>query len=349
MKLELGNTLKELRLSKKLSIKQVEEKTGIDKSLITRFEKSNRTPNKTHINQLATLYKVSPKSLNVLLLSEKIYSLLEFEENALEALIVAENRVEYESKKKPVLINFKEVDELKKQLDNLRPLPKAQLLKLYEYYKIDYTFNSNKIEGNTLTLRETALVVEKGFTISGKSMHEHLEAINHAEAVDLITEFVDNKIEFNEYYLKQIHALVLRGIDKENAGKYRSINVRISGAEHIPPEPFMLTKLMEDYFIFYETNKSKLHPILLAAEMHERLVNIHPFIDGNGRTSRLVMNLILLQNGYTITSINAEKSNRLKYYQALEEAAINKDKQAFIEFVLNSVKNSLNEFLTIVI
>lgn len=126
-------------------------------------------------------------------------------------------------------------------------------------------------------------------------MKEHLEAINHSDAVDYIMDLVINKVELSEKILKEIHSLVLRGIDKENAGRYRQLNVRISGSSHLPPAHFIVPEKMDQYFSFYQNNKNVLHPIVLAADMHEKLVTIHPFIDGNGRTSRLVMNLILLQ------------------------------------------------------
>ncbi|MGC4059282.1 MAG: Fic family protein [Chitinophagaceae bacterium] len=181
---------------------------------------------------------------------------------------------------------------LKLELDKFRPMDNA---KIQEALDIEYTYESNRIEGNTLTLLETQMVIEKGLTISGKSLNEHLEAINHNEAIDFIKDIVKNESELTESTLKQIHAIVLKSIDKMNAGVYRTVPVMISGSTFLPPQPYLLNKLMEDYFHFYQENKTKLHPVVLAAEMHERLVTIHPFIDGNGRTSRLIMNLILLQ------------------------------------------------------
>ncbi len=145
-----------------------------------------------------------------------------------------------------------------------------------------------------------------------------------------------------------IHNLILRGIHPEDTGRYRKVQVMIKGSAHMPPQPFLVAKEMEDYFIWYETNKNKLHPIVLAAEMHERLVTIHPFIDGNGRTSRLVMNLILLQHGYVIANIKGDYENRMHYYQALETAQTQNNKEEFILFVAQMEKESLERYLEII-
>lgn len=344
----MPHILKEARIAKKLSGVDVAKVTGIDTSLINKIESGMRLPTKAQMISLAKLYKLPVKSLQIEWLSAKIYKELDGEEYALEALKVAEAMLEYGNSNYEEEQIIVKINKLKKQLDVIRPISKAQLQNLRNYFKIQYTFDSNRIEGNTLTLQETSLVVEKGITISGKSVQEHLEAINHAEAVEFILDLVKDKTALTDYVLKQLHALVLRGIDKHNAGKYRKVNVMISGSLHKPPQPFMLDKLMEDYFLFYEQNKNAMHPVLLAAEMHERLVTIHPFIDGNGRTSRLIMNLILLQNGYPITNIGSEKQNRLAYYNSLETVQVKDDKTKFYEFVCNSVFKSLTEYINLV-
>jgi Fic family protein len=140
----------------------------------------------------------------------------------------------------------------------------------------------------------------------------------------------------------------LRGIHPEDAGRYRKVQVMIQGSSHMPPQPFLVAKEMEDFFIWYETNKSTLHPIALAAEMHERLVTIHPFIDGNGRTSRLVMNLVLLQHGYIIANIKGDYENRMHYYQTLETAQTKNNKEDFLLFIAQIEKESLQRYLTII-
>ena len=145
-----------------------------------------------------------------------------------------------------------------------------------------------------------------------------------------------------------IHNLILRGINPEDAGRYRRVQVMIKGSSFMPSQPFMVTKEMEDFFIWYETNKNKLHPVVLAAELHERLVTIHPFIDGNGRTSRLVMNLILLQNGYVIANIKGDYDSRMKYYSALETAQTKNNKEDFLLFIAQNEKESLARYLEII-
>ena len=189
---------------------------------------------------------------------------------------------------------LKEVDALKEQLSILRPLPEEALRKIQDALDIEYTYESNRIEGNTLTLQETALVVNEGVTISGKSMREHLEAINHTEAISYIKDIAKQDIEISERTIKEIHALILHGIDRENAGRYRTVPVMISGSAHMPPQPYLIEKQMEDFMIrFKQMEKEMVHPVLVAAYLHGELVRIHPFIDGNGRTSRLLMNLYL--------------------------------------------------------
>ena len=241
-------------------------------------------------------------------------------------------------------IDLNNLSRLKSELDHFRPMDNA---KIQEALDIEYTYESNRIEGNTLTLQETQMVIEKGLTISGKSLNEHLEAINHKEAIDFIKDIVKNESELTELTLKQIHSIVLKSIDKANAGVYRIVPVMISGTTFLPPQPYLLNKLMEDYFHFYQENKTELHPVVLAAEMHERLVTIHPFIDGNGRTSRLIMNLILLQNGYPIANIQGDYESRMKYYAALEKAQVNEDKSEFINLIAAVVKASLERYLSI--
>jgi Fic family protein len=202
------------------------------------------------------------------------------------------------------------VDALKAKLDQQRDWRKSEIL---EALHIEYTYDSNRIEGNTLTLRETDLVIHKGLTVGGKPMNEHLEAINHYEAIQFIRDLIQSNEVFNRHNLLSIHGLILHGIDRSNAGRFRQVPVMISGSQHTPPQPWQVDKLMEDYFLFYQQNKSAIHPVILAAELHERLATIHPFVDGNGRTARLVMNLILLQEGYPIANISGETEARLAY------------------------------------
>lgn len=237
-----------------------------------------------------------------------------------------------------------EIDAAKARLDALRIGNNPALIHALD---IEYTFESNRIEGNTLTLRETGLVIDKGLTVGGKSMREHLEAINHYEAVVLLRELVQAKTALSESLVKQLHGLILRGIDRENAGRYRGLPVLIAGSRHTPPQPWQVPQLMEECFRFYEGQCAQLHPVQLAAEMHERIVTIHPFIDGNGRTSRLVMNLILLQNGYPIATIPGDTENRLAYYAALEAVNLEGKKEPFVLLIGGMVLSAANRLLAL--
>ena len=243
---------------------------------------------------------------------------------------------------------LREVDSLKVRLSSLRPLPVEALKKIQDALDIEYTYESNRIEGNTLTLHETALVVNEGITISGKSMREHLEAINHAEAIDYIKEVAKQDIEISQRTIKEIHALVLHGIDRENAGSYRTVPVMISGSTHVPPQPYLLEKLMEDFMLaFQRMEKENVHPVIIAAYLHNELVRIHPFIDGNGRTSRLLMNLYLLQKGYTIVTLKSDNDMKLRYYKALESSHTEQQHDDFYLLVAETEKASLERYISI--
>jgi Fic family protein len=221
-------------------------------------------------------------------------------------------------------------------------------LSINQYFDEEYTYDSNGIEGNTLTLQETALVLNKGITIGGKSMKEHFEVINHKEAIDYIKDLVKQEETLSKRVLLDIHHLILKNIDKGNAGRYRNIDVMISGSTHKPPTFMQVESLMEEYFNFYEKNKDILNPVILSAEIHERLVTIHPFSDGNGRTSRLIMNLILLQHGFPITNISSQNNSRDEYYKSLETVQTGSNKEVFHKFIAKNVKDSLIKYLEII-
>lgn len=243
---------------------------------------------------------------------------------------------------------LQECDTLRAHLSAMRPLPAEALKKIEDALAIEYTYESNRIEGNTLTLQETELVVNEGVTIAGKSMREHLEAINHAEAIDYIKDFAHNGMEISERTIKEIHALVLHGINRENAGRYRSVPVMISGSRYIPPQPYLIGKLMEDFMIRYrEMEGEKVHPVLIATYLHDELVRIHPFIDGNGRTSRLLMNLYLLRKGYVIVNLKGNTEDKISYYKALETSHVEKHPEAFQKLVANAEIASLHRYLSI--
>jgi len=230
----------------------------------------------------------------------------------------------------------------KRDLDNLRPLPKSVLERLRRQFAIELAYNSNGIEGNSLTLNETRLVIEEGITIKGKPLREHFEAINHQKAFELLEGFVKNKTPINERSILDIHHVILSGIDDKYAGRYRNINVRILGAVKSPPRFEKVAKFMAEYVEYINSNPDKLNPLEMTAYIHHRLVEIHPFSDGNGRCARLIMNLYLMRHGYPITMVL--KVDRRKYYDRLRKADQG-DLKPFTSFIASNVERSLDLYL----
>jgi Fic family protein len=240
---------------------------------------------------------------------------------------------------------FIEIDELKKRLDNLRPLPENTVRTLREQQILEWTYHSNAIEGNTLTLKETKVVLE-GITIGGKSLREHFEVINHKEAIDYVEELVQTRAPLSEWQIKSIHHLVLKNVDNKNAGAYRQENVLISGATHRPPNFISIQPAMNTLMTWYE-NASDLHAIERAARLHVDFVGIHPFVDGNGRTSRLLMNFELIRSGYLPVIIPVE--NRFNYYDALDMAHTTDNYAPFIALVAELEKQVLQQYLDLIL
>lgn len=239
-------------------------------------------------------------------------------------------------------IDFHQVDKKKKIIDSYRPFPSSVVKQLQEKLTIEWTYHSNAIEGNTLTLSETKVVLENGITIKGKSLKDHLETINHKDAIEFIGELVKKDERLTEYDIRSIHQLILKEIDPINAGKYRTENVLISGAKHLPPAyldvPLEMQKLIKQYHDW-----QMLHPLVRACYLHGEFVKIHPFIDGNGRTARLLLNFELIKNGYPPIVIKNE--NRAEYYDALDKAHTTNDYSDFITMVVNLLNESEEQYL----
>lgn len=240
--------------------------------------------------------------------------------------------------------DFSHIDSLKEEIDQHRPFSKSLSNSLREKLIVEWTYNSNAIEGNTLTLSETKVVLE-GITIGGKSMVEHLEAINHREAILFVEELVANKQPLTEGEIKNIHSLILKEIDKTNAGKYRSENVVISGAEHIPPRHYEIGDLMQKLLSEYQNEWEEFHPVVRATLLHGEFVKIHPFIDGNGRASRLLLNFELMKYGYP--PIIIKNSERARYYDVLDLAHTTMDYQPFLKLVSELVVESEKLWLSL--
>ena len=230
---------------------------------------------------------------------------------------------------------YHHLNQLKQKLDAHRPLPPAVINNLREDLVLRWTYHSNAIEGNTLTLKETKVALE-GITVGGKTMREHLEAINHREAIFFVEELVSKKEPLSQRYIKDIHQLVLKKIDDQNAGIYRNTNVIIAGAEHTPPDFVHVLSEMEDLIRWYQNEAQELHPVERAGRVHADFVKIHPFVDGNGRTSRLLMNLELMKAGFPAAVLPVEK--RLEYYEALDAAHTQNDYQPFLSLIIEIVE-----------
>lgn len=239
---------------------------------------------------------------------------------------------------------FEAIDDLKNKLDQRRPLSPAIVKNLQEDLIIRWTYHSNAIEGNTLTLLETKVILE-GITVGGKALREHFEAINHRNAIYYVEDIIRKEEQFSEWQIKNIHQLILKNIDDENAGRYRQQNVLISGATSTPPDYTLLNDKMSQLINWYETEAYKLHPIERAAKVHADFVGIHPFIDGNGRTSRLLMNLELMKAGYPPCVITVE--NRLAYYEALDQWRAHGKTEAFTQLVFNAVREGFKSYQVI--
>lgn len=236
---------------------------------------------------------------------------------------------------------FARVDALKMELSKRRPLTQSELRRLQEEFLVEFTYNSNAIEGNTLTLRETALVLE-GVTIDKKPLKDHLEAVGHRDAFLYIGQLVTDKASMSEKIIKDIHSLVL--MDRpDDKGVYRRIPVKIMGAYHEPPQPYLVPVQMEQ--LIAGQKDTKRHPIENAAMFHLDFEGIHPFIDGNGRTGRLLLNLMLMQQGYP--PIDVKFADRKRYYACFDSYYKDKTASSMIDMVAEYLEERLRQYLTI--
>ena len=241
---------------------------------------------------------------------------------------------------------LKEIDELKSKIDTFRPLSKDILKQIKAYFKISFTYTSNAIEGNTLSLSETKIIIEDGITIGGKPVKDHLEVIGQANAYDLLFDIAQNEKDITEQTILKLHHMLYNNIDEAKSGKYRDCNVLITGSEYELPKHDKLSELMQEFCAEIPVKKENLHPVEFSAWLHERLVSIHPFIDGNGRTARLIMNLALLQAGYNIITIPPVVRN--DYIFGLQEAQLKNNIQPFTNFISEMVLEAQKEYLRII-
>lgn len=236
-----------------------------------------------------------------------------------------------------------EIEQKRERLDALRPLTPGEAKRLQEEFMVEFTYNSNAIEGNTLTLKETAMVLE-GMTIDQKPLKDHLEAVGHRDAFLYIQDIAKQDVPLSEFVIKNIHSLVLMN-QPEDKGVYRRIPVRIMGAYTEPVQPYLIEPKMTEFLTVNEERKTTMGVIERVARFHLEFEGIHPFIDGNGRTGRLIMNLDLIRNGYP--AINVKFSDRKKYYDAFDAYYRDGSADAMIELIAGYVNERLDEYLEI--
>lgn len=238
---------------------------------------------------------------------------------------------------------IEEIESLQKKINGYRPLNEHETKELREYFRIGFTYSSNALEGNSLTETETKVILEDGLTIGGKTLKEHFEAVGHSQAYDYLNSLVQKKI-ITEQNILQLHKLFYYRIDSDNAGVYRNVQVFISGTEYVPPAPDKVPPLMQEFVKNMPEIEKQYHPVEYAARVHKTFVEIHPFIDGNGRIARLLMNLALMHHGYPITII--PPILRSDYIGTLKKAQEKpKSNAPFINFISCMVYESQKNYL----
>ena len=322
--------LKNAREQKELKTREVAQILGIDQALISKFESGARKPTKDQVFRLAQLLEIDYETIMIAWLKEKIIYEIGDEEFALKAIKLAEQEIQNKQRNNIASISSKvqiilqEIETLKSQLLSFNHFESRRIHKMLE---LEFIFECNRLNGNSLTLEETKSVINEGLTIAGKSMREHLETVNTQEAVTYIKDLNQKKIGFNEKEFLTVHNLILRGIKPENSGKYKTDSVIVSE--------------MNSFFNWYETNKNSLHPILLAAETHLKIMAINPFENGNIQMANLSMNWILLQNDYIFATIKGNENHKNEYLSVLEQCQNKNDKSFFENYIVEIEKENM--------
>lgn len=298
------------------------------------------------VSQAAEKWGLSPRRVRLLCAQKRIDGVVQkgklymIPENALKPVDARTLKgIKMSKELSPLLLK---IDALKAELDKKRPLTQGEAERLRDEFMVEFTYNSNAIEGNTLTLKETAMVLE-GMTIDQKPLKDHLEAVGHRDAF-LYIEDIAKDTKISETVIKNIHSLVLMN-RPEDKGVFRKIPVTIMGAYTEPVQPYMIEPKMTELLTENEKRKKKMHPIERIARFHLEFEGIHPFIDGNGRTGRLLLNLDLIQNGYP--AINVKFADRKTYYAAFDEFYKNNNAELMIELVAKYVIERMKQYLEI--
>ncbi|KQX15471.1 helix-turn-helix domain-containing protein [Flavobacterium sp. Root420] len=322
--------LKNAREQKGLKTREVAQLLEIDQALISKFESGTRKPTKEQISKLSQLLEIDFETLMIAWLKEKILYEIGDEEFALKALFLVEQEIQNNKKiiSSGVLSSIQsvldEIEILKKQIQSFQHFDLHRISKILE---LEFISESNRLNGNSLTFQETKSVINEGLTISGKSMHEHLETVNLQETLGYIKDLNQKKVSLSEKELLTIHNLIVRGIKPENSGKYKN-------------DPLIIRE-MNLFFNWYETNKNNIHPILLASEAHLKILKISPFENANIQIANLIMNWILLQNGFVFATIQGNENQINEYLSILKECQNKSDPSLFVNFILRIEKENL--------
>ncbi|KRD10184.1 DNA-binding protein [Flavobacterium sp. Root901] len=330
----MKSLLKNARELKGLKTRELAQLAGIDQALISKFESGTRKPTKDQITKLSQLLEIDYETLIVAWLKEKILYEIGDDEFALKALLLAEQEIQNNKKEinsiiassiKPIL---DEIEILKSKIQSFNHFESRQISKTLE---LEFIFKSIRLNGNPLTLEETKSIINDGLTIQGKSIQNHLEAINFQEALLYIKDLSQKKTAVNEKDFLLIHNIILKGIESENSGKYKNDSLTI--------------REMNLFFNWYESQKNNLHPIILASEAHLKILEINPFYNGNLQMANLILNWILVQYNYTFTSI---EENQNEYFSILKESQILNDKSIFINYIVRIEKENLKRAIALI-
>ncbi|TAE90290.1 MAG: helix-turn-helix domain-containing protein [Bacteroidetes bacterium] len=344
----MQNLLKSAREKKGITLRELAQKLKIDPALISKFESGNRMPTKEQVIKLASALNINTNDLLISWLKEKIFHEVGRDHLALQAIIGAKKEIKHALHQstalpipKSLLPKIQEIDTTKKELDII-----SQQNNLTELTAIDlaYIYESARIGGSSLTLKETNLILNQGLTLSGKNQQEHLDVICHKEALTYVKKLALNKTDFTEQELLTIHRFMLSEMDQTNAGKYRKHVVTFKGSKFIPPDPSLIREQVETLFAWYNNNKDNLHPIVLASEVHLRLLAIYPFDKANEKTCHLVMNLILLKYGYLIARIKSGNKAQQAYHHAIERALVGGKKKLFLSLIIDAELNTIRDY-----
>lgn len=324
----MNNLLKNAREQKGLKTREVAQILKIDQALISKFESGTRKPTKEQILKLASLLDIDLEKLLILWLKEKILHEIKDENFAFEALKLVEKELLNTTLTQPktnVFLQtlFDEIALLQKQFVSLHPF---ELRRITKQIELEFTFECNRINGNSMTFEETKLIINEGITIGDKPMKEHLEVINFYEAIQYCKDLIQKKALFSEKELLELYAILLRGIENKNGEKYAEKQT---------------IKEMDFFFKWYESTKPNIPPIILAAEAHLKMMAILPFKNYNNQITLLFMNFILVQNGFYFAIIKGDTLNKEKYIAALEHSLIENKTIEFITYIAQLEKDCL--------